>query len=70
MKKRCPICGKVIDRALREQARREKFYPFCSKRCKLIDLGKWLDSDYRIVAQDKDEEQKNTEAGGQKTEDG
>jgi endogenous inhibitor of DNA gyrase (YacG/DUF329 family) len=22
--------------------------PFCSERCKLLDLGAWLDGDYRI----------------------
>ncbi|MBK9032344.1 MAG: DNA gyrase inhibitor YacG [Myxococcales bacterium] len=24
-------------------------FPFCSVRCQLIDLGKWLDEDYRIA---------------------
>jgi hypothetical protein len=23
-------------------------FPFCSARCKLLDLGKWLGEDYRI----------------------
>ena len=23
-------------------------YPFCSERCKLIDLGRWLDGKYQI----------------------
>jgi hypothetical protein len=23
-------------------------FPFCSERCKLLDLGKWLSEDYRI----------------------
>jgi len=23
-------------------------FPFCSERCKLIDLGQWLDGDHRI----------------------
>jgi len=23
-------------------------FPFCSTRCQLIDLGRWLDEDYRI----------------------
>jgi len=23
-------------------------FPFCSKRCRLIDLGRWLKEDYRI----------------------
>jgi endogenous inhibitor of DNA gyrase (YacG/DUF329 family) len=25
-----------------------KFGPFCSQRCKLIDLGKWLNSEHAI----------------------
>ena len=25
-----------------------KYFPFCSQRCKLIDLGKWLDGKYAI----------------------
>ncbi len=24
------------------------FRPFCSERCKLLDLAKWVDGDYRI----------------------
>jgi endogenous inhibitor of DNA gyrase (YacG/DUF329 family) len=24
-------------------------FPFCSKRCRLLDLGKWLDGDYRVT---------------------
>lgn len=34
-------------------------FPFCSERCKLVDLGAWLDEAYRIV------EPVNTEASGQ-----
>jgi endogenous inhibitor of DNA gyrase (YacG/DUF329 family) len=25
-------------------------FPFCSRRCKTIDLGRWLSEDYRIAA--------------------
>ena len=39
---RCPICKKEI-------AREENSYaPFCSERCKLIDLDNWLSGRYRI----------------------
>ncbi|MYC26538.1 MAG: DNA gyrase inhibitor YacG [Nitrospira sp. SB0662_bin_26] len=24
------------------------FYPFCSERCRLVDLGAWLNADYRV----------------------
>ncbi len=26
--------------------------PFCSERCKLIDLGAWADESYRVAAED------------------
>jgi endogenous inhibitor of DNA gyrase (YacG/DUF329 family) len=57
MRHRCPNCRKVINRALLEQSRREKFYPFCSERCKFIDLGRWFDAKYRIVSELKDQQQ-------------
>jgi endogenous inhibitor of DNA gyrase (YacG/DUF329 family) len=63
MRHRCPVCRKVIDRALREQGRREGFYPFCSQRCKLIDLGQWLDGRYRIISKFKTEEGEGENAG-------
>lgn len=34
---KCPTCQRVGDWLA------GKFGPFCSHRCKLIDLGKWLD---------------------------
>ena len=42
---RCPRCGKMT------RAGDNPFRPFCSQRCKLIDLGAWLGQDYRIPAQ-------------------
>ncbi|MEI8233931.1 MAG: DNA gyrase inhibitor YacG [Verrucomicrobiota bacterium] len=38
----CPICGRENDFFA------EPTGPFCSSRCKQIDLGKWLGEDYRI----------------------
>jgi endogenous inhibitor of DNA gyrase (YacG/DUF329 family) len=38
----CPQCGSQFDRSV------SRYAPFCSQRCKLIDLGKWLDEKYRI----------------------
>ena len=60
MKHRCPMCRKVIDKTIQKQSRRDKFYPFCSQRCKLIDLGKWIDGNYKIVTALKPDEE-NTE---------
>jgi endogenous inhibitor of DNA gyrase (YacG/DUF329 family) len=45
MRPTCPICGKVSDS---EDKAAWPHYPFCSDRCKLIDLGRWLREDYRI----------------------
>ena len=37
---RCPICGKPATLGHR---------PFCSARCANIDLGRWLDGNYRVA---------------------
>lgn len=37
----CPTCRKVV------LAAREDF-PFCSDRCRILDLGKWASGDYKI----------------------
>ena len=39
----CPQCGKemVWDTG-------NRFRPFCSERCKLVDLGKWANEEYRV----------------------
>ncbi len=39
---RCPICEAVLT------AESHPFRPFCSKRCKLLDLSHWLSEDYRV----------------------
>ncbi len=43
---------------------RPKFFPFCSERCRLIDLNAWLDADYRITVRP-DEESEDALAGGE-----
>ena len=43
-KKTCLVCKKNID----NKKENEKFLPFCSKKCKLIDLGQWFLEDYKI----------------------
>ncbi|MDN3653576.1 DNA gyrase inhibitor YacG [Thalassotalea ponticola] len=39
----CPTCKKTV--VWNEQA---KFRPFCSERCKLIDLGDWAEENHKI----------------------
>ncbi len=31
-------------------------FPFCSERCRAIDLGRWLGEEYRFVVQSADED--------------
>jgi endogenous inhibitor of DNA gyrase (YacG/DUF329 family) len=40
----CPICKKTIEEAPNDFGPR----PFCSSRCKMVDLGNWLNDAYRI----------------------
>lgn len=43
----CPTCGQPV-----EWMTDNKYRPFCSQRCKLIDLGQWADESYRLPAED------------------
>lgn len=63
---RCPICKKPVDEPERAAdapggaAPRKagvSHFPFCSERCKLVDLGRWLDGKYQVpvVEEDGDE---------------
>ncbi len=29
----------------------DRYRPFCSERCKMVDLGRWLSGDYRVPAE-------------------
>ncbi|MET0410861.1 MAG: DNA gyrase inhibitor YacG [Polyangiaceae bacterium] len=40
----CPTCRRVIEDAPEDHAAR----PFCSQRCKLVDLDNWLNERYRF----------------------
>lgn len=37
-------------------------FPFCSDRCRLIDLGKWADESYRIPASIQEDEPESDES--------
>jgi len=41
----CPTCDKFLTVARKEDA---VYRPFCSERCKMVDLGRWLDGTYAI----------------------
>jgi endogenous inhibitor of DNA gyrase (YacG/DUF329 family) len=42
---RCPTCGKAVETP---GDRRPKDFPFCSERCRLVDLHRWLKGSYAI----------------------
>ena len=39
----CPICKQPS-----APRKTNKAFPFCSDRCRLVDLSKWLGGDYRV----------------------
>ena len=42
---KCPTCKKVAARD------GNKAFPFCTERCRMADLGKWLAEEYRVPDQ-------------------
>ena len=44
---RCPICSKPADAAFR---------PFCSKRCRDVDLNRWLSGAYVVAGKEEEDE--------------
>lgn len=44
---RCPVCGKPADAHVK---------PFCSSRCRNVDLNRWLKGSYAIPAADDDDD--------------
>lgn len=43
---RCPTCKDPV--RFEDGVPRPAWAPFCSERCKLIDLGRWLGEEHRI----------------------
>jgi endogenous inhibitor of DNA gyrase (YacG/DUF329 family) len=48
MKHKCSICGSEFKFEYHQGEKLPPNFPFCSERCKLIALSKWLNEDYRI----------------------
>lgn len=51
MTRKCPICRKPRDHALKQRsgsAEENTFSPFCSQRCKDRDLAQWLNDGYSV----------------------
>jgi endogenous inhibitor of DNA gyrase (YacG/DUF329 family) len=41
----CPTCRAPV---ARDPALPNKLFPFCSERCHLVDLGRWIGEEFRI----------------------
>lgn len=55
---RCPVCDASVDLATAATP------PFCSERCRLIDLGRWLDESYSVPEKPRDDEDEGDGEGG------
>lgn len=55
---KCPVCGKEV-----EWKESSRYRPFCSERCKQIDLGAWAEEKYKVPAVE-DENGEDDEAAG------
>jgi len=47
----CPRCGAPV-----RWEPESSFRPFCSERCKMIDLGAWANEEYRVAVKGNDED--------------
>jgi hypothetical protein len=41
---KCPTCRREV-----LPKKENPGFPFCSERCRLVDLGKWLGEEYRVA---------------------
>jgi hypothetical protein len=48
MSRHCPVCQKQFEPA------ESPSLPFCSERCRLIDLGRWLNEGYGMPIERED----------------
>jgi len=59
----CPICKKPVDEPKPDE---KSFSPFCSERCTLIGLGRWLGGKYQIPVEEPDESDEGAEKSDSK----
>ena len=55
-KVRCPICDAPMPGDWSEYPD----YPFCTKRCRTIDLGRWLSEDYKVAGGPADDDDRSS----------
>jgi hypothetical protein len=49
LKLKCPTCKKEV-----VYSQENPFRPFCSEKCRLVDLGQWFEEDYSFAVDDFD----------------
>ena len=49
MKLTCPVCSKAVQI---EKMQDLPSFPFCSDRCRMVDLGRWIDGAYAIPSRE------------------
>ncbi len=54
----CPVCGKPFEPL------QSAVMPFCSVRCKQVDLGRWLGEAYGLPWESEEEPDGSVQAGG------
>ncbi len=54
----CPICKREVEKASPD-------FPFCSERCRLVDLGNWASGVYRVPAPTPESEDPLAESEGE-----
>ena len=59
----CPICKRTVLSTIGETG---EDFPFCSERCRLIDLGNWASGSYKVSAPLSDMEEIPFQAGEEK----
>jgi hypothetical protein len=62
LKLHCPTCRKPVNRKAED-------FPFCSERCRLIDLGKWASGAYVISSPLRDTSERIEGSSGDSDED-
>lgn len=58
---RCPICKKPVDLSPANRWR-----PFCSQRCRSVDLGTWAGEQYRVAGTSGDDREHPDDLTGRK----
>jgi uncharacterized protein len=60
----CPRCGTAV-----AWSPDSRYRPFCSERCKMIDLGDWASERFRVPVAERDESAEDDSGGAQVTRD-